>query len=56
MTAKDYATIQRMLGQIEGAVFAVSIDATGIVSGTVEVIDKVLDRADEMDRCRKEET
>lgn len=55
MTAKDYATIQRMLGQIEGAVFATSIEVSGIVIGAVEAIDSILDRAEETERCRKAE-
>lgn len=56
MLAKDYATIQRMLGQIEGAA-AVSDDCflTEVVGSAVQVIDEVLDRADEMERCRKAE-
>lgn len=56
MTAKDYATIQRMLGQIEGAA-AVSDDCflIEVVGSAVQVIDEALDRADEMERCRRAE-
>lgn len=56
MTAKDYATIQRMLGQIEGAA-EVSDDCflTEVVRRAVQVINEVLDSAEEMERCRKAE-
>lgn len=58
MTAKDYATAQRMLGKIEGAVCTEGVECNAsrvVIMDAIQVIDEVLNRAEEMDRCRKEE-
>lgn len=45
MLAKDYAIIQRMLGQIEGAILTADVGShvSGIICGAVTVIDEKID-------------
>jgi hypothetical protein len=49
MTLKDKATIQRMLGKIEGMAFVVGDKIAVPLLDAIEVIDCVLDREDGAD-------
>jgi hypothetical protein len=44
-----------MLGQIEGALCTADNDSYCIAMDAIQVIDEVLDRTEEMERCRKAE-
>lgn len=52
MTIKDKATIQRMLGKIEGVAFVVEDKIAMPLLGAIEVIDRVLDKESGADNDR----
>ena len=44
MTRKDFSTIQRMLGLIQGAAAGTEVAVEGALLDAVETIDAILDR------------
>lgn len=44
MTAKDYSTIQRQLGLIEGITFKLEVCMYDLVFGAIETIQEILDK------------
>lgn len=49
MTHKDYSTIQRMLGFIEGAIFDLDKSVSCGILDAIEVIDATLEKEVRMD-------
>lgn len=49
MTHKDYSTIQRMLGFIEGAIFALDKSVSCGILDAIEVISATLEKEVQMD-------
>ena len=47
LTLKDYETIQRMLGKIEGVTFTLAYKEANPILDALEVLDGILDRARE---------
>lgn len=44
MTRKDFSTIQRMLGMIQGVALGTEAAVEGVLLDAVETIDAILDR------------
>lgn len=44
MTKKDFSTVQRMLGMIQGAAIGVDDAVEGVILDAMETIDAILDR------------